>query len=145
MRSSFVILSIAFFIVSCQKENIDEETTIIKYGTVCMMGSDSLTIEGNDLWYAYVSYFDDKRVNKHEIMSEAEKESLFDALDYNEFANIHLNSCFVCVDGCDDWISIKDNNKAHKISYAYYDTLGISTIEEFIDQLDLLKSKFYEE
>jgi aldehyde:ferredoxin oxidoreductase len=142
MRTIIAITVTILFLLSCEKYDVDEKTMVIKYGTVCEMGYDSLTISGNDLWYTGVSNFDGNRIDRHENLSENEKESLISTLDKKEFAKINLNSCFVCVDGCDNWITVQDKNFFHKIRYAEYDSLEVAPIEDFINQLYLLKLKF---
>jgi hypothetical protein len=130
-------------ILSCNKETNDlpisefsaDTGLIIKYGTYSgwCAGDDSLILSKNNLFYFKYSPCDiNKNTIEYGLISPEDKEELVNALDFEEFNKIELNSCNVCVDGTDYWISVKDGLYNHKIRYGYGDSLSLTEIRLFI-------------
>jgi hypothetical protein len=153
MRIIFSIFLFVLIFCTCNKESnhltisdykVDSTGIVIKYGMACGWcgGNDSLTIFSNDLWYFSHSPCDNTTKVEHELLSENEKNDLLNSLNLNDFSKIEINTCFICVDGCDKWISVKNNNYYHQIRYGTYDSLTMRSIKNFVDKLDLLKAKF---
>ena len=140
-------------IISCNKdakeltenEIKNDKELIIKYGTVqgwCAR-DDSLTISENDLYYVAFTVCDKNlTTTSHKPISTDEKKELIGALDLEVFNKIELNSCNVCVDGSDYWISVENRSYYHKIRYGYADSLALIKISGFIKLLDKQKAKF---
>jgi hypothetical protein len=148
MRLNTLAILIMFLIISCEKgsnDEIDESDFIIKYGRYSgwCAGDDSLTISANNLYYVSYSPCDEnKQVIKQNLMSDNEKKELLSSIDLTKFKMIELNSCNVCVDGTDYWISIRSGSYYHRIRYGYGDSLSFNKITGFIKQLDIQKAKF---
>jgi hypothetical protein len=153
MKLLIFITTCALVFVSCQKDNkslmlkdasSDDSLTTITYGTVCgwCSGIDSLTITSDNLCYVSKRPCDSPAKVENKTISEQEKEDLLSSLDLNDFSQIQLNTCYVCVDGCDTWISVKTNNYYHKIRYGYEDSTAIQSIKNFLDNLNILRAKF---
>jgi len=58
--------------------------------------------------------------------------------------NLGLNSCNVCADGCDDWISYVNGSESHYIRFSNDDP-KLQTIQTFVDQLNVLKKQYSNE
>jgi hypothetical protein len=153
MKVLIYVLICAVVLISCKKDNagltlkdvkIDESGTIIKYGYACgwCAGIDSLTISSNDLWFISQKPCDNVTKVEHKSLTGEEKDDLFNSLNINEFSKIELNTCNICVDGCDHWISVKNDSFYHLIRYGFEDSITLSSIRIFIGKLDMLKAKF---
>jgi hypothetical protein len=63
------------------------------------------------------------------------------SLDFAEFKKLDMNSCNVCVDGCDDWITIKNGVESHTIRFSRNDP-KLQPIKAFVESLSSLKEKY---
>lgn len=63
-------------------------------------------------------------------------------VDLEIFSGIYLNSCNVCVDGCDKWITVRNGSYSHTIRYGYQDSAIITSIQPLVDQVDSLRESF---
>jgi hypothetical protein len=148
MKYPVKIIIVFLLIYSCNKGVddlvVNDNQLIIKYGTYgsWCTGDDSLIISSNNLRYGYYSPCDKKSIFKQSIISSEDKKQLVNTLNLIEFEKLELNSCAICVDGTDYWISIENGSYFHKIRYAAGDTLSINSIIEFVRLLDKQKAKF---
>lgn len=145
--------SIPFFVLillcsSCTDKTFDDSSKsdlIIKTGTVCgwCTVNDTLTINGNDI--RYVNYTKcssaSPSVNKTGRLETSELEDLLAKLDVPEFKKLDLNSCNVCFDGCDDWVTWSNGADTHTIRFAKNDP-KLKNIQAFVDELNRIKAKF---
>lgn len=72
-------------------------------------------------------------------MEKSEWDKLTGSIDLDVFSSIHLNTCNVCADGCDKWISIRNGSFYHKIRYGYGDSAVVQPIKILVDKLDSLR------
>ncbi len=60
--------------------------------------------------------------------------------DKETFETVNVNSCYVCVDGCDTWITVKNGKDSHMIRFGYgSDEEKIAPVKAFIDKLNAIK------
>jgi hypothetical protein len=148
MREIFacLVLLAAF---SCARETIEEKSKgsdfIIKTGTVCgwCTVNDTLTIIGTTV--RYVNYANcstaSPTVQKNGQLNLAERNDLLAKLNLSEFKKLELNSCNVCADGCDDWISFSNGTDSHTIRFSRNDP-QLQPIKSFVDQLNQIKTQY---
>jgi len=76
-----------------------------------------LTIRGNAVRYVNYTQCGNARpaVEKNGPISTSELEALLAKLDFQELKKLNLNSCNLCVDGCDDWIYFDNGTETHYI------------------------------
>jgi hypothetical protein len=150
MKTRYMIFAMAVLFLACKKEAkelsindilVNDTGLVIKYGTYTgwFMGNDSLVITSTDLWFN--SSCDKKQSIKHGLISVNDYQILLNKLDLKEFKKVELNSCNVCLDGSDDWISVKNGTYFHSIRYGYSDSLALRKIEPFIQELVKIKSE----
>ncbi len=93
----------------------------INAGFVCGWGSgmDSINISRNSITYRYwvPATSPDLVINKTRPVTESEWKEILSYVNFSEFLNLDYQSCNVCVDGCDEWISIQNDNISHKITF----------------------------
>jgi hypothetical protein len=81
---------------------------VIKAGYMCGWGSgqDSLIISSKMIQYVYSVPANSQipEVNKARPTTPAEWNNILNSINFNNFLNLHYNSCNICVDGCDEWI-----------------------------------------
>ena len=134
-----------FFIFSCKKESSDlnESNLIITTGSYCgwCAGNDSLSITAKKTFYEFVNPCDKKTYTKDTLTIKSDWENLVAKLDWNEFQKTEVNSCNVCVDGCDIWVAII-NSESHKIRYGYSDSAAIQKMKPFLLKLDSIRTHF---
>ncbi len=75
-------------------------------------------------------------------MEKSEWDKLTGMIDFDEFNNIHLNTCNVCVDGCDKWITLRNGSYSHTIRFGYQDSAAIQSIKPLVDKLDSIRKAF---
>ncbi len=148
IRKIIFFCSFAFAAWSCsesKEEVLESSDLVIKAGTVCGWCSqnDTLIISGKS--FRYVNFIKcsttNPSVKKTGQLETTELESLINKLDFQEFKKLELNSCNVCFDGCDDWISIKNGAETHSIRFDRND-IKLQPVKAFVDQLSALKAKY---
>jgi len=97
--------------ISCNKDKETSGLTIIG-GSVCgwCAGTDSVIISEYRINYRNMQSCDHHAYSKVSHMGKSEWDKLNAIIDFDEFNNIHLNSCNVCFDGCDKWITIRNGS-----------------------------------
>jgi hypothetical protein len=140
----FIIVSI-LLLISCKKdqENVSADNNLeISMGTICgMTGGNSISVSRKNI--IYQSDVFSKKEGKMIITPVNEWNDLISTLDYMKFKNINLNTCNRCLDGCDNWISIKADTTVHTIYYWADDIEKLKEIQPLIEKLEYLRSQFY--
>ena len=117
---------------------------IIKAGFMCGWGSgeDSLIISNTTIKYVYFVPAKSQipEINKSRQTTTTEWNNILNSINFSNFLNLNYNSCNICVDGCDEWIFIKNNSISHQIRFG----LGykIDSIKPLQDILAQLRSEF---
>jgi hypothetical protein len=138
----FLLASMLFLLwaISCNKEKETSGLTIVA-GTVCGWcgGMDSLILNENRLNYRYMNPCDHHAYSRVSGMDKTEWDELTGMIDLDEFKHIHLNSCNVCVDGCDQWITVRNGSYSHTIRFGYGDSAAVQPIYLLVEKLDSLR------
>jgi len=153
MRTLVCVILVGMLLFSCKKEvkelrrddsAIKDTGLIISYGVYrgWCAGDDSLTITANDLCYLLIAKCGESEISKHKSITPDIKSNLLNLLDFETFKKLQLNSCNICFDGSDYWISIKNNSYYHRIRYGAGDSTAISSMKLFVKELDRLKAEF---
>lgn len=134
-------------ILSCSKtslSNKSDENIEFATGRQCgwCAGSDSMQISFTKTHYAYVAPCDDSDFKKSADTKSADWNELLKLLDYETFNNINVNSCDVCFDGCDSWISVKKGNQYHRIQFGAGDSAKIQKILPLLNKLIEVKKNY---
>ena len=149
-------LAIVSFMVSCENNN-DKETyselkTVcldnmsIRFNTYCgwCYGNDSLYITSEETYYEEIINCGNKKLEAMVPTSKEDWNELKELLDFEVFRNIKLNTCYVCVDGCDCEIEVSDGETSHTIRFGYIeDSETIKPIKSFINKLIEIKEGFF--
>jgi hypothetical protein len=144
-----LIILLSFFLITCIKKEdnptIKENSSlVIKAGFMCGWGSgqDSLIISDLIIKYVYSVPANSQipEINKTRRTTATEWNNILYSINLNNFLNLNYNSCNICVDGCDEWISIKNDSISHQIRFG----LGfkIDSIKPLQDILSQLRSEF---
>jgi hypothetical protein len=148
MNKFFLPLAIAmFFFISCvnNKSDLNLKTTKleISYCSVCgwCAGGDSLHLTVDSTYFLKNKPCEELTNKKDILTNKKDWNELLDLLDYEEFQKIDLNTCNVCADGCDSWITVTDGINSHTIRYGFADSSTIETIRPFVDKLAEIKAK----
>jgi len=147
-KYSISILVLILFCFSCTDKTYDDNSNldlVVKTGTVCgwCTINDTLTISGTRI--KYVNYANCNTVkptveNGGELTTQ-ELDALLKLLDFEELKKLDLNSCNVCVDGCDDWIFYKNGLQTHYLRFGTNDP-KLQPIRAFLDRLNSIKSQY---
>jgi hypothetical protein len=129
--------------ISCNKDKETSDLTIVG-GSVCgwCAGSDSVIINEYKINYRNMHSCDHHAYSKVSHMEKSEWDKLTGIIDFDEFNNIHLNTCNVCVDGCDKWITLRNGSYSHTIRFGYQDSSAIQSIKPLVDKLDSIREAF---
>lgn len=150
MKNSLLFLLLSSFcLISCnKKENIDlnEENSsmVIKAGFACGWGTgeDSLIISSTIIKYVYSVPAKSRvpEINQTRFTTTADWKNITDAIDLNNFLKLNYNTCNICLDGCDEWIAIRNDSIFHQIRFGL--GLKIDSIKPLQDLLSQYRSEF---
>jgi hypothetical protein len=138
-----LFLAVLLSLGSCKKSD-DKTDLIINAGFMCGWGSgeDSINISESAIDYVYYvpreSALPQTRASRN--LTESEWSEILNSFNTDDFMELEYNTCNICVDGCDEWISIKNDRVYHKIRF----TKGqqIETIKGLQDKLSQLREEF---
>jgi hypothetical protein len=143
LYSLFLTASIAIY--GCKKSaGPPSDDVKIKAGFMCGWGSgaDSLEITRSTIRYVY---YVPARSNLPVVktsrgVSESEWNEIMNDLNLDEFTRLNYNTCNICVDGCDEWISIKDGELFHSIRFGK--GTQIENISGLQNKLSMIRAEF---
>lgn len=148
MNDRILLLAILLLVLNgCNDavENENNNSFTIEAGTICgwCTLNDTLEIYGNSFRYVDYANCQNTEPTTHTTgkLSSAEIDNLLRKLDVNEFFLIDINSCNVCADGCDDWISYTKDGVSHLIRFSRGDK-QLGKIQDFVDELFFIKSSY---
>lgn len=144
-----LIILIPICLIACNKTNDnpmikENPSLVIKAGFMCGWGSgeDSLIISSTVIKYVYSvpAKSNISEILKTRHTTTTEWNDILNSVNISNFLNLNFNSCNICVDGCDEWISIKNDSISHQIRFG----LGfkIDSIKPLQDILSQLRSEF---
>ena len=129
--------------ISCKKER-DTSGLVIIGGSVCgwCAGEDSVILSENRINYRFMDPCDHRAYSKLSHMDNETWNELTGKVDLEIFSGIYLNTCNVCVDGCDKWITIRNGSYSHTVRYGNQDSALIQSIEPLVNQVDSIRESF---
>jgi hypothetical protein len=144
---AFLLASMLFLLwaLSCNKDKDMELSGLTIVGrSACgwCAGSDSVIITEYNINYRLLLPCDHHAYSRVSHMTKTEWDELTGLIDLDAFNSIHLNSCNICVDGCDTWITIRNGSYSHTIRYGYQDSAAIEPIKPLADKLDSIRESF---
>ncbi len=89
--------------------------------------------------YRNMRYCDHHAYSKVSHIEKSEWDKLTASIDYEEFDNLQLNTCNVCLDGCDKWITIRNGSYSHKIRFGYQDSVALQPVIYLVQKLDSIR------
>jgi hypothetical protein len=144
---SIVIISAGALFLSCEKSTVNQTNDsqlVIKAGFDCGWGAGDETIEITKTSISYVlivpSRSQQPKIDKKRSVSDSEWADIQDDISMNDFVKLDYHTCNICVDGCDEWISIQNNGTSHKITFDK--GLKINTISKLQAKLAALRLEF---
>jgi hypothetical protein len=141
------VLTLAILHNSCTIEGESQTNNsdlVIQAGSVCGWGAGTDSIKITKQRISYLFYIPRKstvpQISKSRSVTESEWKEITSCIDRNQFLKLKYNSCNVCFDGCDEWISIKDEKLDHKITFGK--GIQIDTISSLQKKLVQLRTEF---
>ena len=148
MRNYLLTIGLLLFLFTSCNENRNEidlkmNKVEISMCSICgwCAGGDSLLITQERTYYELNKQCGEITKNREFETTKKDWDELIDLLDKEEFQKIDINTCNVCVDGCDTWITLNDGGNSHTIRFGFNDSLSIAKIQPFIDKLEEIKAK----
>ena len=146
MKHHNFLLFISLFTMACQDhqdENIVLKGLIIKTGQTCgwCAGSDSLTLTETKEYYEFIAACGGQNKSLQENTDLEKWNDLLQDFDLETFTNVNVNTCNICVDGCDTWISVQKDDMIHEIRFGD-NSPEIEPIRAFVDKLRTLREAF---
>ena len=147
MKNILFIFSILILLfTSCQKDDneINNDQLIIEMGSICgwCAPGDKLVMTKSNTEFNLIFPCDSSNIDINEITKSSDWDNLIGLLDKEKFSNVDINTCYYCADGCDNWITITDDNYTHKIRYGYEDSTALISIKPFVDKLDSIRLSY---
>lgn len=150
MKNLLPIIFLLFTgLVGCKKSENDfssKDNSSLKIiaGFMCGWGTgeDSLYISKTSIKYVYYIPATSMlpQINKTRSVQDTEWVNIVNSIDLNEFVKLNYNSCNICVDGCDEWISIQNNQGSHQIRFSK--GIKIDSIYKLQNKIAQLRSEF---
>jgi hypothetical protein len=150
MKNLLTIVFLLFTgLVCCKKSENDlsskgNSSLKIIAGFICGWGTgeDSLYISKTSIKYVYYIPATSMlpQINKTRSVQDTEWVNIVNSIDLNEFVKLNYNSCNICVDGCDEWISIQNNQISHQIRFSK--GMKIDSIYKLQQRIARLRSEF---
>jgi hypothetical protein len=142
---SLLIFTMLSVFQGCIKyQTVSNSEMNITAGFVCGWGSgmDSINISRKSITYRYwvPATSPDPVINKTRPVTESEWTEISSFINLTEFLNLDYQSCNVCFDGCDEWISVQNENISHKITFEK--GMEIKDISKFQAKLASLRDEF---
>ncbi len=140
-----------FFLVgllkSCETDKPIENiygNYVVSMGTSCgwCVGADSLSVTANLTHYEYNFPCNDNDYAFDTLTNIVEWNELMSEFDMKKFQSININTCNVCADGCDTWVSVQNDTVTHRISFGSENSAEIANIKPFIDKLNSIRSRY---
>lgn len=144
MKKSFLLFMIFFSVlVSCKRSDENSNLTI-EAGFVCGWGSGTDSLDISKSLIKYVYYVPGKsllpQISISRSVPNSEWVEILNTVNIDDFVKLDYNSCNICVDGCDEWISIQNDQISHKIRFSKGQQ--IDAIGKLQTKLAQLRSEF---
>jgi hypothetical protein len=140
---SIITISLLIIFFSCKKTK-DDSDLVINAGFVCGWGAGMDSIKITQKAIQYVSYIPARSstpvINKNRAVSEGEWQDILNVVNTDDFLSLNYNSCNICFDGCDEWISVQNDRISHKITYGK--GTSIDSISGLQDKIAQLRAEF---
>jgi hypothetical protein len=107
-------------------------------------GCDSLIVCEDRFSYGYgASFPEPESIDKEGEVLADDWSQLVSSLDFDTFSKIDINTCYVCADGADYWVTVRLYDQTHTIRYGQNedDLATVAPVSDFLEQLELLKAK----
>lgn len=147
MKLAWAVIASIGFGFSCCEDKIEPKSSsgfVIKTGQACgwCAGADTLTITEEISQY-YFKSCDDTNTKDYEVSTDRETwNELLADFDYATFSEIEVNTCQICSDGCDTWISVQNYDMAPHLIRFVETSPEIEPIREFVNKLQTLRVEF---
>lgn len=144
MRTLVSIVVLLCLLGSTCEDDKNNTHIVIKTSKACGWcgGVDSLAITSVKSIYKFTNPCDaTKNKEQNEQTAREEWADLISSLNWNEFKNVHVNTCALCADGCDTWISIQNGFQSHEIRFTDNST-EIESIRTFVEKLKVVHDRF---
>jgi hypothetical protein len=144
MKSTWAVMALFVLCFSCDDEKATRKTSqrfLLKTGQACgwCEGADTLVITAEILQYDFTDPCDGPRSKHSEEPNTTEKwNALLAELDYEAFAEVNVNTCQLCADGCDTWISIQKNDMEPHVIRFVETSPEIEPVRGFVEKLHAL-------
>jgi len=142
-KISVIFIGLVMLFAGCESESESQSLTFTM-GNVCgwCAGSDSIVITSDKTIYTSYNPCDQKGEKSIYKTSAEDWDKLTSLFNHAKFEKIYVNSCNVCVDGCDNWIRVENGDFKHEIRFGYSDSTILKPIKEFVEKLNYEKSKY---
>jgi hypothetical protein len=144
MKKSLFLFIIAFLLVVGCKKSGDKEDLVIKAGFMCGWGAGEDSLNISESIVDYVFYIPSKsslaQTDTSRIVKKNEWEEILNSFDIDDFMKLEYNTCNICVDGCDEWISIQNDRIYHKIRFTKGEQIDV--IKGLQDKIAGLREEF---
>jgi hypothetical protein len=137
------IFVISCFGLACQDDKDDSRKLIIMTGKLCgwCSGGDSLAISSLKSVYEFTGACGEPDKSIIENTPVEQWRDLRTSLNWNDFKKVNVNTCALCVDGCDTWIRINNGSETHYIRFTE-SSPETEPISIFVEKLKALHEKF---
>ena len=139
----YTVLFVVILLTSCQKSD-ENDNLVISAGFACGWGTgaDSIDISKSEIQYVYYVPAESMlpKIKGRRSITESEWYDIKSAIKIDEFLKLDYNSCNICVDGCDEWIAIQNDQISHSIRYSK--GLKIENLEKLQSVIASIRSEF---
>ncbi len=134
---------------SCQKNQASKEQSLknntqwtFSSGTICGWCAANDTLEISTSHSTLVARRDCQStvVDTMAKTQQQQYQNLLSHLHEQQFKAINLNTCNVCADGCDFWVTIQNGLSSHTIRFGPQDSAQVATVLPLLNELKKIQA-----
>lgn len=132
------IIVFVLFVSACANfKKRSNNDMVVHFNGACgwCAGSDSMYLNKSVETYSKPPVCNFKGVAYEYPAAPKNWEALVETFDMSKFKQIEMNTCAVCVDGCDDWVTVRQGNDVHTIRYSDIEHEALLPIKPFLEKL----------
>lgn len=145
MKAFTMLFSALILLASCDKEettgcyepgDTDKSSYVFKSGVACGWCAADDTIRVNNFEASAKGVSGCDSVDFYNLETDQSYfQNVMAQFELQDFLAINLSSCEICVDGCDYWISMENEDIKHVIRYSHKDSAAIAPILPLIKEM----------
>lgn len=137
-NTTILLVSLILLVSSCSKDENTEKDLTFHINEYCGMCGEiyDVTISKKETVYIYKNDCDEREYTNKVETSKENWEKLTELFSMTAFKEVDLQTCGVCVDGCDVELKVENKSTEHSIKYNSLEDEKLADIKDFLQELE---------